>query len=421
MRVQKLWMKNFRGFSELELEFDEKVNVLVGINGAGKSSILDCLAILLSRVSTAVMTPKASGRQFAEVDIKNRTPATSNAIAVYFEGAGYRWNVAKTRRGKPQEESSSIQDAKGIASMLQARFASDESASLPLFIYYPVNRAVLDIPLRIKATHVFDQISAYEGGLTGTNNFRVFFEWFRNREDIENERFRKLREDGLSADGSAYLDPQLSAVRMAIATFLPGFTKLQVKRSPLRMTIEKDGKELIINQLSDGEKCTLAMVGDLARRLAIANPGMENPLQGRGIVLIDEVDLHMHPGWQRMVVPSLAKTFENCQFIISTHSPQVLSEVSPKSIWMISPDMPDAPHPDGAYGLDSNRILEDVMLVPERPQEVKDLFDALFHKIDRGELRQAMDDLAALRTTIGDDPELTKAEILIRRKGVLGR
>ena len=421
MRVQKLWLKNFRGFSQLELTFEERVNVLVGINGAGKSSILDCLAILLSRISSAVISPKSSGRQFAEEDIANRTSVTSNAVAVEFDGGGYRWSLAKTRRGKPHEESSSIQDTRVIAGLLQARFAADEFASLPLFIYYPVNRAVLDIPLRIKSKHVFDQISAYDDALTGANNFRVFFEWFRDREDIENEQFRKQREGGLTPESATFLDPQLVAVRSAIATFLPGFSKLQVKRSPLRMTITKEGKDLIISQLSDGEKCTLAMVGDLARRLAMANPGLDNPLEGRGIVLIDEVDLHMHPSWQRMVVPTLAKTFENCQFIISTHSPQVLSEVQSKSIWMISPEATEALHPDGAYGLDSNRILEDIMQVPERPLEVKSRIDALFEKIDRGDLAPGKVDLAALRKDIGDDPELTRAEILIRRKEIIGK
>lgn len=421
MRVERLWLKNFRGFPQLELGFHNRINVLVGVNGAGKSSILDSLAILLSRVSAAVISPKSSGRQFVEGDITNGTPATSNTIAVSFDGSGYRWNVVKTRRGKPHEESSSIQEARNIAEQLQRRCAADKNASLPLFVYYPVNRAVLDIPLRIKEKHVFDQISAYDGALTGAqNNFRIFFEWFRNREDIENEEFRKHREEGLFATGGTYLDPQLDAVRKAITTFLPGFKKLRVKRNPLRMTIEKDGKGLIINQLSDGEKCTLAMVGDLARRLATANPGLDDPLQGRGVVLIDEVDLHMHPTWQRRVVPALAETFPNCQFILSTHSPQVVSEVRSESIWMISLDAP-ALHPDGAYGLDSNRILEDIMDVPERPQEIKERIDVLFGTIDSGELPQAKVVLAELRADIGDDPELTKAEVLIRRKEIIGR
>ena len=84
---------------------------------------------------------------------------------------------------------------------------------------------------------------------------------------------------------------------------------------------------LDVLQLSDGEKCTLALFGDIARRLAIANPSLDDPLQGDGVVLIDELELHMHTSWQRKVISMLKKTFPNIQFIITTHSPQILGEV----------------------------------------------------------------------------------------------
>ena len=191
--------------------------------------------------------------------------------------------------------------------------------SLPLVVYYPVNRAVLDIPLRIRTRHRFDRLAAYDGALSGDrNSFRVFFEWFREREDLENE---------LRTDRAEFRDPQLQAVRRAVERFLPGFTGLRVRRSPLRMMVDKEREELIVNQLSDGEKCTLAMVGDVARRMAIANPGIRDPLEGEAVVLIDEIDLHLHPGWQRHIVGALRETFPNCQFLLSTHSPQILSHV----------------------------------------------------------------------------------------------
>ena len=93
------------------------------------------------------------------------------------------------------------------------------------------------------------------------------------------------------------------------------------------MTVSKNGMEQNVNQLSDGEKCTLALFGDLARRISIANPHMQNPLEGKGIVLIDEIELHMHPSWQRKVLTTLKSVFPNIQFIITTHSPQILGGV----------------------------------------------------------------------------------------------
>jgi len=422
MKVKKIAFKHFRGFKNLAIDFDPTMNVLIGINGAGKSSILEGIAVLLSRVSAAVISAKALGRQFSENDIKNGEKSTNNHITIEFDEQDYQWNVAKTRKGKPPLEFSSLHGAKVVAEFIQNRLNDQPEASIPLLVYYPVNRAVLDIPLKIRKKHIFDQLTAYDGALTGVeNNFRVFFEWFRNREDIENELFRKSREDSLFTHHPFQPDPQLAAVRTVISAFLPGFAKPRIQRQPLRMTIEKDGHELIINQLSDGEKCLLAMVGDLARRLAMTHPDLANPLHGHGIVLIDEIDLHLHPDWQRRILPTLARTFPNCQFILSTHSPQVVSEVQAESIWMIALEPPVAIHPDGAYGLDTNRILEDVMHVAERPEAIKTRLGELFSQIHAGELHTARQGLQQLLADIGDDPELTKAAVLIRRKEIIGK
>ena len=192
-------------------------------------------------------------------------------------------------------------------------------------------------------------------------------------------------------DNPDYKNQQLEAVREAIYSLIPAFSNLRVRRSPLRMTVTKDGEELIINQLSDGEKCLLAMVGDLARRLAIANPSLPDPLQGSGVVLIDEIELHLHPKWQREIIPALTRTFPNCQFIVTTHSPQVISHVKPEGIYILEKTDAGviAKRPESSYGRDSNRILEDLMDVPARPQEIKDSLHELFRLIDEGNLDDA--------------------------------
>lgn len=151
-------------------------------------------------------------------------------------------------------------------------------------------------------------------------DFRRFFEWFREREDSENEqsfaRCSKKILDALDDNDIARnkvselmqssKDRQLTAVRNAIASFMPNFTNLRVRRKPrLHMSIDKDGETLNVLQLSQGEKSLMALVGDIARRLAMMNPALENPLHGDGIVLIDEVDMHLHPTWQRSIIERL--------------------------------------------------------------------------------------------------------------------
>ena len=282
----------------------------------------------------------------------------------------------------------------------------------PVLVYYSVARAALDIPLRIHDSQHSSPVDAYEGALDGSDrNFRAFFEWYRDREDLENE---SRQEAGFRPD------PQLQAVRTAVEKFMPGYTRLRVRRSPLRMTVMKGAQEVQVTQLSDGEKCLLALVGDLARRLALANPGAESPCDGTGVVLIDEIELHLHPRWQRSVIPNLEKTFPNCQFIVTTHSPQVLADVGPGAVVVLEPDADGnvvAKRAKSPLGHDSNYILEVLMGVSERPQALAEELERLFALIDDNDLAEAK----KLRASIiekwnADIPALTKAEVAIQRK-----
>ena len=414
MRLKSLRLTNFRGIQDLTLEFSEQTNLLVGINGAGKTAILDCTAIMLSRLIGRIRSTQGTGRFFVESDISNGMSEARNVIEICHRGRDFRWSVSKTRRGRRKQTITGLDGLKVMVEIIRSSLDEDQSSCLPVVVYYPVNRAVIDIPLRIRKTHSFDQLAAYDQALSGKwSSFRVFFEWFREREDLENET---------RVDNPEFRDRQLKAVRTAIERFLRGFGGLKVRRRPLRMVVVKNGEELIVNQLSDGEKCTLAMVGDLARRMAIANPEPNDPLEGEGVVLIDEIDLHLHPGWQRHVISELKATFPNCQFLLSTHSPQVVSHVDQERVWILKQTESgiSACHPTGSFGQTAGRILEDIMGVPSRPREIKDRLSRLFLAIEMNEMVTAKQLLSELTNTIGTDPDLVRADIHIRRKEALG-
>ena len=414
MKLESLKITGFRGISDLQLEFPERMNVLVGVNGAGKSAVLDCAAVLLSRLIGRIRASKGTGRFFVDGDVTNGLTETRNRVKVRFRGETIQWQVSKARRGQKRQKISNLDELRIQVDSLRLQLAQGELTDLPLAVYYPVHRAVLDIPLRIRKRHPSDRLAAYDQALSGEgSSFRIFFEWFRDREDLENE---------VRTGEPDFRDPQLRAVRRAVEGFLPGFAGLKIRRSPLRMVVQKGGEELIVNQLSDGEKCTLAMAGDLARRMAIANPDAKDPLQSPAVVLIDEVDLHLHPGWQRHIATALQETFPNCQYLLSTHSPQVVSHLDRQCIWILerTGSGVSARRPADSYGQTASRILEDIMDVPARPQEVKDRLTKLFLAIERGELSQARALLNNLRQEIGPDPELVKADVLIHRKDVLG-
>jgi predicted ATP-binding protein involved in virulence len=408
MKIKELQINSFRGFDSLNLEFNRnQPTVFIGINGAGKSTILDCLAILLSLLTVKIENSQNSLLSFNETDIKNGSLSTHNEIAIYWEDfEEFRWSLSQNF----EVEEKDIRELEALVNKIR-------NTSLPVIVYYPTNRVVFEIPLRIKNKHSLEPKTALDEALTGGQiNFRRFFEWFRHREDLENEFYKYKPEE--------YPDRQLEAVRTAISQLLDGFTNLRIQRLPLRMTVEKQGKEIVIDRLSDGEKCLLAMVGDLARRLAIANPILDNPLVGRGVVLIDEIELHLHPQWQREIVPKLIGTFPNCQFIITTHSPQVISHLKPESIYILESTSEGiiVKRPQSSFGRNSDRILEDLMATPARPQEIKENLLELFQLIEKGDLKKAKEMRQNIVDKIGaDEPELVKAGVSIRRKEILNR
>ncbi len=423
MKAISLELVHFRSALQLTIDLKPGLNVFVGVNGAGKSTVLDGLAIMLSWAAARLRSPHASGRRIVKMDIHNKKAFAWLALTCSTASAAagkVSWRLTQTRKGRnpeldPQDPLYGVTSLTALnewaGSTREQIGRSNEQVNLPLFAYYPVNRSVLDIPLRIRKPHTFDLLEAHDDALTMGANFRSFFEWYRHREDLENERFRE------SPPAPFTEDPQLLAVRRAIGTFLPEISEISVKRSPLRMEVTKNGGKYRVDQLSDGEKCLFAMVGDLARRLAIANPNRENALEGEGIVLIDELDLHLHPAWQRMVAPRLVETFPNCQFVVSTHSPQVFGEVDAGRIRRLTVDSVRglvATTPQQAFGLDSSDILEEHMEAGCRNSDVARQLEDIFRLIDIEKFAEARTRMRELRDRVmGDIPELLHAESLI--------
>jgi predicted ATP-binding protein involved in virulence len=166
----------------------------------------------------------------------------------------------------------------------------------------------------------------------------------------------------------------------------------------------------------------MAMVGDLARRLAILNPMLPDPLHGPGVVLIDELDLHLHPKLQHAILLGLQEVFPNCQFLLSTHSPHVMTHVPPKCLFLLEATEEGllARRADTSYGKAAERVLEDLMgMESTRPDKVAYALRAIFDQIGQGHLNAAREAVTALRRDIGNDPDLLRADLLIQRRELL--
>lgn len=449
MEINCLILKDFGQFTDLNIPFAptpnhlSNVTVIVGNNGSGKTTILNSLATLLSWLVARIHTEKGLGSPVLEVDIRNSTPGAFITVGItdlshprlnlpnaVIDDAGFVWSIARGRLGRKKTFHSSLQEVSLLADHYRTQLTADDKASLPLIAYYPVERSVLEIPLKIKTKRTFDQLDGYDNALNRGVDFRHFFEWFREREDSENEvgisdiALAEVSEKyGANSDiwktlsnlKASSRDRQLTAVRSAIAAFMPGFANLRVQRKPrLHLAIDKNGVTLNVAQLSQGEKLMMAMVGDIARRLAMMNQSLDNPLHGDGIVLIDEVDLHLHPKWQRSLIRQLSETFPNCQFVLTTHSPLVISDAKDVLVYVLNDG--ELHEHNGLYGLDANQVLLEVMDTDIRNSDVQKRLNAMLERLQEGDLKTAQKLFAELAEELPDGHiELAKAALLLRK------
>ena len=398
MIISKIKIENYRVIRSFEYECSSGFNVFIGINGAGKSTLLRAVTILLSWFVARVKNQKGRGMVLSDEDIANGADYCLLEITLT---NGISWKLYKqrsTKRTKPLQVSD-------FSHLMEYTDSLVEDGSLPVIAVYGVDRAVSNIPKRLhRGSKEMLPTAIYDDILYGHVDFRHFFEWLRDREDIENEAFRH--------DGDQFCpDKQLQAVKDAIHLTLPEYGSLRVHRSPQYFSMEKEGTEFRFDSLSDGEKCYITLVGDIARHLAMANENADDPLKCEGVIMIDEVDLHLHPSWQITVLEKFRRVFPHCQFFLTTHSPHVVSSVnSTEGDKMVVFDNGIMSVPDAnVFGKESDLILLDnFSLHNVRNNEVQERIDRLWDKLAMGEYEgnDLNEQIAWLRTRMDPSDSL---------------
>lgn len=452
MKLERICIRNFRCFDELTVKFDPQLTVIIAENGAGKTAILDAIAIGFGRYLTKL--PGISGRTTKITDVhidkrEHRAPFVMLAWeAKNRENEPVVWAGVRKRDGAVKADvirnalsdefdgllKQGLKQIDDFTLRLVQAEADGEAYFLPVIAYYGTNRAIRDeVQRRRGFKKQFSRFEALAGALEPDSRFRAAFEWFDAMEDQE----RREKESRRDFD---YHLPELQLVRNAIVRMLPvGFSNPRIEIRPLRFVIDRqmpDGvvRTLRISQLSDGYRVVLGLVMDLARRMAQANSRMAsdgkqimNPLDLPAIALIDEVDLHLHPAWQQHVLTDLTRTFPGTQFIVTTHSPQVLSTVKRENIRSIGPDTSGkviaAPPLAMTYGEPSGDVMHSVMMVdPQPPVSEKADLQRLTEWVDQGnyqstEAKQIMKNLSAV---LGEQhPQLQRLQRSIQRQEAL--
>ena len=303
-----------------------------------------------------------------------------------------------------------------------------EPINLPIVAFYDTDRAVSDKPPRARSSTTEPiRYAALKGALGVRADFNDFFTWFFHRENEE------LREKNERKDFNHRLK-DLDAVRKAIERMVSGVSEPRVKLRPPRLVLsvevkEGERQELALNQLSGGYRIVLALVADLTRRMAQGNPHLDDPFESEAVVLIDEVDLHLHPEWQQRILVDLMRTFPKAQFIVSTHSPHVLTTVDPKHILHLHKEdggivASPCPASTPTYGAEAGGVLEAVMDVGERPAAEHNEFvkklDEYMSLVDEGSGRgeTAMALRASLEALSARDPALDRADMEMERQEI---
>ncbi len=417
MHVKKITIENFRGIRNIKIEFHKQMNVFIGINGSGKSSVLDMLAILFSHSRIF------SDGELLSIDLRS-IPYNANSIDASLECEALETNVKVSVKQSANEFNSKVEY--GNPNHLDVRWKEivekhDVGFDFPLAVYYPTNRGILDIPERIRGYQpVENSMDSLKGALSNALDFRSFVARLRESEKslniIRNSQGFEFYNDWYAS--------QAKAVKQAIENVVSGFTEIHVQQKPFDVVIKKGTTNLSLTQLSDGEKCLIALVGDLAQRLAIANPLVNEPLRGKAVVIIDEIDLHLHPQWQRMILPKLMETFPNCQFIVSTHSPQILGELRSENVFILADGENgiEARRPAyEIYGQTSGTLLEDMMQTPERDSSIKTKISDAYKALELGSIDDAKRLIGELRDQAADIPDLVRLDMRLSRKEVFGQ
>jgi len=431
MKLETLSLAHCGGFEQLDIAFEPDVTLIAGVNGVGKSTVLHALAVLLSRAMPEFTPSRSAPLYFTDDDIHGDKGSLEVSARIRIDGQTINAGVQRLRAVDEKgdrfvllRQAGSATATTDFAQALSTRTLTGEleagmketraalatlknAAHPPLAVYFSPKRQLPGQPRSLPEAKAFEPSIAYGRALHDREvELREFMHWFRTQGKLgaANEP-RRLK--------------VLDALRTVVSDLVPEFSNLRIQEQPrLGFVVDKRGQPFYLHQLSDGERGLLALVFDLTRRLAIANPDSDNPItDGVALVLIDEIELHLHPKWQRDVLQRLRDIFKACQFVVTTHSPLVLGEVPARCVRFLEfvNGRVGVTVPTEAYGMDANRILQEFMGAPVRNRQVDGELKTLFELIDQERFDEARSAIAALERKLGEDePELTRASSLIR-------
>ena len=409
MFLKQIEIENFKGHINCALKLKPGFNLLIGDNGMGKTSILEAISVALGgfiagiddvsskhftkdevRISTMAMGDGSFHRQY-------ETPVRVTCVADV-DGKEYQW----TRRKNSVSASRSTVESSAIKKLAQ-KLSHDPDAVLPILSYQSAARTWMqkkESSENIFSTD-FNRTVGYINCLEEASDSKSLLNWCAKMEQVEWQKGKKISE--------------YEAVKAALSRFMSimnegEVSQIQFDKQNSELSYVTENESLPIRFLSAGYQSVIWMVLDIAYRMAVLNPNLrEKTSEASGIVLIDELDMHLHPKWQWKIIEALQTTFPNVQFIAATHSPILIA--SCKNGQLIRVEKDEITYATSGYGMEVNDVLCSTQHSKDIVDAVKEQLDAVYTLIESEKFDQAKSEIAALEQTLGDShPELNKVK-----------
>ena len=329
MKIERIKLKNFRGYKDLELHFNDNFNLIIGDNGSGKTAVLEALTVAMGAFFLGIRNVDSRHISYQDIHIRSFENSEEYLFPVTVEATGeinhqkLKW-TRELNGIKNRTTSLKANSIKQLAQDFDSKIRKGEQINLPLLVYYATGRLfdkIRNKELEKKEKRqIASRFRSYDRCLDAKSTYKQFVRWFKGKELA---KIQKRSEE-----------VNFELVRNAIIANIPDCENIFYEFDPDKQQGIKvrlsDGQTLPFHSLSDGTRNYLAIIGDMAYKCVVLNPHLKEKAlaQTRGIVLIDELDLHLHPEWQQKIIHSLRNTFPNVQFIVTSHSPFLIQETA---------------------------------------------------------------------------------------------
>lgn len=403
MYLKKIHIKNYKAIEDINIELKPGVNLLIGDNGAGKTSVLEGIAVALGGIFVNVVGVTAKNIVKDDVRMKIKPlgdsstsiefcePVSTGCTLYVTEDQSFSWNRVK----KEVSAAHTKIDNKDVCAWMK-KLTNRSDTNLPLISFQSAARAWRvkrgDFGTELKKK-LDDRRCGYIGCLDSSMDVKSIQQWCLKQEIVASNK-KSVREYEMFKNIVASFMKEINELdQVPTIYYSPQFDEL---------VYEDEREEMPISKLSAGYQSLLWMIMDLAYRVCMLNPELQDRSQITGVVLIDEIDLHLHPKWQWKVIDALRETFENVQFIIATHSPIVISSSKEANLLLLNKDQEITYLPD-CYGYEVEDVLRYRQESVSRPKNVKKLVDQIEDAVEDIDFKRAEEMLKKLKDILGED------------------